>query len=98
MHAPSGSWMDERQIIGMEHLPRSMVPGEFLQPLVLALTIRGVADQRKSQKLEVNPNLMCPACVKGRRRQGGSPQTLDYTVAGVRLASEFFIDRHTFAM
>ena len=58
-----GSWMDERQAPGMQHLAGSRIRRQGRQALILPVAVGRIAHERETKVLEVHPNLVRSAGV-----------------------------------
>jgi hypothetical protein len=90
--------MSEGQSKRVQHLARRGVIGQLLQPLILAVAVREVADQRESQKLKMDANLVRSTGVKDRFDQRRAAQTLQNPITRACGPPHVFVHGHAFAM
>ena len=90
--------MNKSELAGMEHDSRRGEAEQLLEPAVLALAVNGIAEQRESQVLEMDPDLMRAAGMQRGFHQRRAALRLEHAIAGARLPARAFAHRHAFAM
>lgn len=90
--------MSKRQLKRVQHLAWGGKVGQLFQALILAITIGEITDQRESQKLKMNANLVGSTSMKNRFDQRSSAQAFENTITGPRRSAHVFIDSHALAM
>lgn len=90
--------MGERKFECVKHLARSGVVREFFEALILAVAVGQIADERESEVLKMDSDLVRSTRVKNRLDEGRRVQPLEHTVRGSRGSTHVFVHGHAFAM
>lgn len=70
--------MSKTQPRRMQHLPGRAVVSQFFQSLILPLTVREITDERKTEVLKMNPDLVRAAGMEHRLSQGRPIQPFEH--------------------
>src|SRR5688572_10357300 len=89
--------MNEGKLTCMKHLTSGDIARHFLQPLVLASAIRFITDERISEMLEMDADLVGPARVKQSFDERGTAQPFQNSVRS-QGGAPAINHRHAFAM
>src|SRR5579862_7532999 len=80
------AWMNKCQAKRVQHDARCGEPDQFLQTTVLPLAIGRITEQRETEKLKMNTNLVRAARVQGYFHECRRPQSFHDTVGRSRFA------------
>ena len=90
--------MDKIQLKRVQHLARRGITRQLRQTKVLAVPIDPISDQRVTQELKVDADLVRAPGVQYRFGQSRAAQSFEHAIAGLGVATGLVVDGHTLTM